>query len=85
MKKIIARAWTWFGKHKLLNFVSDLTYIKIAYYLNNHIKLDLDNPKTFNEKLNWLKINYRDEEYYQIVDKAEFKHYVDKKIGGVHC
>ncbi len=82
MKEIIGRAWTRFGMMKLLNFVPNKTYLKVAYYLRNHKKLDLDNPKTFSDKINWLKLNYRDDEYSKIVDKAEFKHYVDEKVGG---
>ena len=82
MKKIISRTWTWLGARRLLKFIPDKTYIKIAYYLNNHIKLNLDEPRSFNEKLNWLKLNYRDDSYYKIVDKASFKDYVDNKIGG---
>lgn len=82
MKKLIfKRIWTGLGNRKLLNFVSDKTYLKIAYYTKNLIKLNLDNPKTYFEKLNWLKIHYRDDSYSKIVDKAEFKNYVAEKLG----
>ena len=44
-------------------------------------KLDLDNPKTFNEKLQWLKLYNRNPEYSQMVDKYAVKEYVKNIIG----
>ena len=38
------------------NNVSDEKYIKKEYYINMEKKLDLDNVKTFDEKLQWLKL-----------------------------
>lgn len=81
MENIVGRIWTRLGMMKLLNFVPNKVYLKIAYFLINHKKLNLHNPKTFSDKLNWLKLYYRDENYYKIVDKAEFKAFVDEKIG----
>ncbi len=43
---------------------------------------DLENPKTFNEKLQWLKLHDRKPEYVQMVDKYAAKAYVEKRIGG---
>ena len=37
---------------------------------------DLKNPKTFNEKLQWLKLYNRKPEYTRMVDKYEVKQYV---------
>lgn len=62
-------------------FVSDENFVKWTYYLTFRKKLDLDNPKTFNEKLQWLKLNDRHEEYTQMVDKYEAKKYVANLIG----
>ena len=42
---------------------------------------DLKNPKTFNEKLCWLKLNHRDPIMTTMVDKAEAKNYVAKIVG----
>jgi len=44
-------------------------------------KLNLDNPQTYNEKLQWLKLYNRKPEYTQLVDKADFKTYVTNTIG----
>lgn len=43
--------------------------------------LDLNNPKTLNEKLNWLKLHCKRSEYTKMVDKYEVKAYVSKTIG----
>ena len=44
-------------------------------------ELDLVNPKTFNEKLQWLKIHYRNPEYTVMVDKYLARDYISKKLG----
>ena len=62
-------------------FVSDENFVKWTYYLTFRKKLDLDNPQTFNEKLQWLKLNDQHEEYTQMVDKYEAKKYVANLIG----
>ncbi len=43
--------------------------------------LNLDNPKTFNEKLNWMKIYYRNPLFPLLADKYLAKEYVAEKIG----
>lgn len=44
-------------------------------------KLNLKNPKTFNEKLNWIKLYYRKPIMTTMVDKYEVKKYVSDIIG----
>lgn len=44
-------------------------------------KLKLKNPKTYSEKLQWLKLYDRNPEYIKLVDKYEVKPYVADKIG----
>jgi len=39
-------------------------------------RLDLNNPKTFSEKLQWLKLYNRKPEYTIMVDKVKAKEYV---------
>lgn len=39
-------------------------------------KMNLDLPKTFNEKINWYKINYLNDVMTQLVDKIEVKKYI---------
>lgn len=60
---------------------SDRTYLKILFRVQMSHKLNLDNPQTYNEKLQWLKLYNRKPEYTQLVDKANFKEYVINTIG----
>ena len=60
---------------------SDRTYLKWHYRLSLGRKLNLDNPITFNEKLQWLKLYNRKPEYTIMVDKVKVKEYVAEKIG----
>jgi len=46
--------------------------------------IDWKNPKTFNEKLQWLKVYNRKPEYTMMVDKAEAKRYAASIIGEEH-
>lgn len=62
-------------------FIPDESYLKLKYKLVMGTKLDLENPKTFNEKLQWLKLHDRNPEYTKMVDKYEAKEYVANIIG----
>ncbi len=61
--------------------VSDETFLKILYKFNINKELNLKNPQTFNEKLQWLKLNDRKDIYTTMVDKYEVKKYVSAIIG----
>jgi len=63
------------------NWLSDEKYIKFKYRLMFDEKIDLVNPKTFNEKIQWLKLYDRKNIYTTIVDKVLVKDYVAKIIG----
>ena len=65
----------------LTNVLSDKTFVKIEYRNRMRKKLNLKNPQTFNEKLQWLKIYDRKPIYTTMVDKYEVKNYVADKIG----
>ena len=60
---------------------ADAFYLKVLYRVNMHKKLKLDNPATFNEKLQWLKLYDRRPEYTTMVDKYEAKKYAAERIG----
>ncbi len=59
----------------------DKLYLKLLYRAKLHKKLDFKHPKTFNEKLQWLKVYDRNPEYTRLVDKYEVKPYVADRIG----
>ena len=61
--------------------LSDRFFLKVLFRLRMGYKLNLDNPVTFNEKLQWLKLYNRKPEYTQMVDKVGAKEYVASIIG----
>lgn len=60
----------------------DKAYLSKKYRLRFGRNLDWDNPTSFNEKLNWLKINDRSLLYTIMADKFAVKQYVKDIIGG---
>ncbi len=61
--------------------ISDKRLLKILYKNRIGKKLDLKNPNTFNEKLQWLKLYDRNPDYTKMVDKYEAKKYISNLIG----
>ena len=61
--------------------MSDKKYLGLRYQEVFGRKIDFEAPKTFNEKLQWLKLYDRKPEYTIMVDKYEAKKYVADKIG----
>ena len=66
---------------KLSRLIPDRIYLQIVYFRHFKKFIDFDNPKTFNEKIQWLKLNYRKEEYTNLVDKYRVKQYITKRSG----
>ena len=66
---------------KIAPILSDRFFLKALFRLRMGYKLNLDNPVTFNEKLQWLKLYNRKPEYTQMVDKVGAKEYVASIIG----
>lgn len=65
----------------IAKYLKDELYIRLTYRRLIGHKLNLDNPITFIEKLNWLKLYDRKPEYTRMVDKFEAKKYVASIIG----
>ena len=59
----------------------DSWFLRIKYFQVFGKRLNLKNPKTFNEKLQWLKLYDRKPEYTLMVDKIEAKKWVADRIG----
>ena len=68
-------------QRELLNWMPDEPYLKLLFWCYMRRKLDLNNPETYNEKLQWLKLHDRKPIYTTMVDKYEAKSYVAEKIG----
>ena len=67
--------------HHLLDWMPDKLYLKLIYWSCMHRKLNLANPRTFNEKLQWLKLYDRRSEYTMMVDKYKVREYVKEQLG----
>lgn len=65
-------------------FVNDVTYIKRKFKKKMGYRLDLENPQTLNEKINWLKINDRTPLHTICSDKFAVREYVADKIGAIY-
>lgn len=72
-------------KHKpFCYFLSDACWLKMMFFAYHHKKLDLTNPKSYNEKLQWLKLYDRKPEYRMMSDKFAVREYIAKEIGEEH-
>lgn len=69
---------------KISFLIPDKPYLQLMYWLDMGKKLDLKNPKTFNEKLQWLKLYNHNPAYTVMVDKVKAKEYVAGIIGEEH-
>ena len=69
------------GMKGMFKSLPDDTYLKLLYRGFLGEKLNLNNPKTFNEKLQWLKLYNRNPFYTGLVDKYEVRSYIGKKMG----
>lgn len=68
-------------KYVYRKVVSPEYELKRMFRKNVGYPLNLDMPRTFNEKLQWLKFNDRNPMYTDMVDKYAVKQYVASKIG----
>lgn len=66
---------------KYSKILPDQLYIKLEYKKHLGYFPNLKNPKTFNEKLQWIKLHDRNPLYTKMVDKFESKKYVANIIG----
>ena len=62
-------------------FIPDELYLRSEFKYRTGRKLDLAKPETFNEKLQWLKLHDRRNEYTVMVDKYLVRSYVGGRIG----
>ena len=63
---------------------SDELYLKVYYFLCMGRKLDLKNPKTFTEKIQWMKLYNKSSLCTKLVDKYAVRDYVKECIGENH-
>lgn len=69
------------ARHGFYNYMSDEDFLKMRFKVIFGYDLDLENPKGYNEKLQWLKLYDRKPLYTTLVDKYEVKKYIADLIG----
>lgn len=69
------------SQHGFFHKMSDEEFIKMQFKNVFGYNIDLNNPITYNEKLQWLKLNDRKPIYTKLVDKYEVKNVIGKMIG----
>lgn len=67
--------------NNFLTFLPDRLYLSLRYRFHMGKWIEWDNPKSFNEKLQWLKVYNRKSEYTTMVDKFSVKEFVSSIIG----
>lgn len=77
-RRILRRA---VGKILMYCVISDKIYLSILYYIRIGKIINWNNPKTFNEKMQWLKLYGHQPLYTLLADKYAVKEYVSKLIG----
>jgi len=85
MKKFIRfcsrKLWSCIRVSRLVRLLSDETFCRLQYFLWMGRRLRLSPPVDFNEKIQWLKINYRNPLLPLCVDKYDVRGFVAERIG----
>lgn len=66
---------------KIASLIPTSLYLKILYRIKTKRNLNLKNPNTYSEKLNWLKVYDKNPLYTSLVDKYEVRRYVAECVG----
>lgn len=66
---------------RFLGIIPDKLFLKALYRIKTGRKLSFKNPKTYSEKLNWLKVYDHNPLYTKLVDKYEVRDFVKQEIG----
>lgn len=69
------------SKYGLFDWLPDKEYLKLLYRCKMGYSLELKNPLTFSDKLQWLKLHDRKPSYTAMVDKYEVRSFVADKLG----
>ena len=69
------------GSSGLLKWMPDKMYLKLLYRTSMGVKLNLDNPQRYTEKLQWIKLYDRRDDYTMMADKYAVRKYVADTIG----
>lgn len=73
------KVWYFRYTHILSYFIPDSLYIRLQYFFRTRKLLNLSKPELYNEKIQWMKLNYKNPLLKQCVDKWSVRQYVTNK------
>jgi hypothetical protein len=80
--KLSARSFAaWIISKEISRYIPDRPYVKLLYRGFMDERLDLRNPRTYNQKLQWLKLFDRNPLYTQLTDKYAVRKFVEQRVG----
>lgn len=81
LKKRLAKDGNMLRIYRFFRFIPDSIYLKLMFRLRMGYSLDLKHPRTFNQKLQYLKLHDRRPLYTRMVDKLAVNDYVRERCG----
>ncbi len=81
IRKRLDRKFLKMVKEDRLHWLPDKLFLSWMFRIKMGYKLDWKNPRTLNEKLQWLKFYNKNPQYTEMVDKYGVREYVKKTIG----
>jgi len=79
--RFFRQRYEWLHKKYPFTWLDDKFFLEFYFLKKMGYHLNIKNPTTINEKLNWMKLYDRDPVYIQISDKWQCRDYVSQKIG----
>ncbi len=64
-----------------LRFIPDEAFMRMCFKVKLRYNPDFENPRTFNEKLQWCKLHYRNPELVRLADKYGVRSFVEERVG----
>lgn len=81
LKKILKKVYLSTYKSGVFNIIPSELFLKIQYRAATGKKLNLKNPKSYNEKIQWIKLYDHNPLYVIFADKIAVRDYVKKTVG----
>lgn len=77
----IFESFSYHTKRVLASVIPDAAFVRLYYAMHLGHWPDVRTPKTFSEKIQWLKLNYRPQVLHDLVDKWAVRKYVRDRLG----
>lgn len=84
IRKRLDRKFLKMVKEDRLHWLPDKLFLSWMFRIKMGYRINWENPVTFDEKVNWIKLYNRNPLYTKLVDKYAVKQYVSEKIGAEH-